>query len=63
MQVIRNQRCAQRPAGVAGGGLNPDVLELAVAQYLAIRDAIERDTSGKAEIGGTRFRGNRTSQT
>jgi hypothetical protein len=42
---------AHRPAGVACRRLNPDVGESAVAQHLAVGDAIERDAAGEAEIG------------
>ena len=44
------ERRAERAAGVAGGRLHPDVLEGAVAQDLAVGDAIERDAAGEAEI-------------
>src|SRR5439155_27076516 len=50
VQVIGAERRADRPARIASAGLNPDVLELAVAQHLAVRDAIERDAAGKAQV-------------
>ena len=45
-----SERRAERAAGVAGRGLHPDMLEGAVAQHLAVGDAIERDAAGEAEI-------------
>ena len=44
------QRRAQRAAGVAGGGLDPDVLERALAQDAAVADAVQRDAAGQAEF-------------
>ncbi len=48
--VIADQRRADGAAGVAGGRLHPDAVELACAQDLAVGDAIERDAAGQAEI-------------
>ena len=44
------QRGAERAAGIARGRLHPDVLERAVAQDLAVGDAVERDAAGEAEV-------------
>ena len=52
VQVIGGERRAQRAAGVAGRRLDPDTLELAVAQHLAVRHAVERHAAGHAEIFG-----------
>ncbi len=54
--MIGGERRAQRAAGVARRRLNPDVVEAAVAQDLAVGDAIERDAAGEAEILASRFR-------
>ena len=48
--VMRGERGAQRSAGIARRGLNPDVLEMAVAQHLAVGHAVQRDAAGQAEI-------------
>ena len=48
--VIGRKRRADRAAGIAGRRLNPDVVELAVAQHLAVGDAIQRHAAGKAQI-------------
>ena len=50
MQMIGRQRRAQRAAGIAGRRLDPDVVENAVAQHLAVGDAVERDAAGEAQI-------------
>ena len=52
MQVVGGERRAERAAGVAGRRLDPDPLEPAVAQHLAVRHAVERDAAGEAEIFG-----------
>ena len=39
-----------RAAGIAGRRLHPDVLEGAVAQDLAVGDAVERHAAGEAQI-------------
>jgi len=44
------KRRADRAAGVARRGLDPDIVELAVAQHLAIGDAVQRDAAREAEI-------------
>ena len=50
MVVPCRERSAERAAGVAGGWLDPDVAEGAVAQQLAVRHAVERDTPGEAQV-------------
>ena len=50
MQVVGGERGTERAAGVAGRRLHPDALELAVAQDLAVGDAVERDAAGQAQI-------------
>src|SRR5262245_34168588 len=44
------QRGPDSAAGVAGGRLDPDVLERTVAENLAVGDAIERDAAGQAQV-------------
>ena len=44
------ERRAERAAGVAGRGLNPDVFERPLAQEAAVRDAVQRDAARHAEI-------------
>ena len=46
--VPDEQRRAERAAGVAGGRLDPDVLERPLAQDAAVADAVERDAAGQA---------------
>jgi hypothetical protein len=41
---------AERAAGVARGGLDPDVVEEPGAQDLAVGDAVEGDAAGQAEV-------------
>ena len=48
--VIGRQGGPDRAAGIAGSRLDPNFLEAAVAQHLAVGDAIERDAAGEAEI-------------
>ena len=50
MQVVGGERRAERAAGVAGRRLDPDALEPAVAQHLAVGHAVERDAAGEAEV-------------
>ena len=50
LQVIGGERRADRAAGIAGRRLDPDALEVAVAQHLAVGDAVERDAAGEAQI-------------
>ena len=51
MAVPGRQRRAQGTARVARGGLDPELLEMPVAQYLAVGDAIQRDAASQAQIG------------
>ena len=44
------QRGAERAAGVAGRGLNPDVVERALAQQSAIGDAVQRHAAGQTRF-------------
>ena len=50
VQVIGCKCGAERAAGVAGRGLDPDILKAAVAHDLAVGHAIERDPAGEAEV-------------
>ena len=56
MNVIGGQRGPERAARVARRRLDPDALELGVAQHLAVGDAIERDAAGKTQVLRTGFR-------
>ena len=49
-QMVGGQRRAERAAGIARGRLDPDPLELAVAQDLAVGDAVQRDAAGQAQV-------------
>jgi hypothetical protein len=44
------ERRPERAAGVAGRGLDPEVVEDALAQELAVGDAVERHAAGEAEV-------------
>ena len=44
------QRGADGAAGVAGRGLDPEVLERPLAQQDTIRDAVERDSTGETHV-------------
>ena len=44
------QRGSERTARVAGGGLNPQILERAFAEDAAVRHAVERDASREAQF-------------
>ncbi len=48
--VVGAQRRADRAAGVARRRLDPDAVETAVAQDLAVRDAVERDAARQAQL-------------
>ena len=41
---------AERPAGVAGRRLDPDVVERPLAQQPAVGHAVERDAAGQDEV-------------
>jgi hypothetical protein len=51
--MVDCERSANRAAGITGRRLNPDPVKLAVAQYLAVGDAIERHAPRKTEIAGS----------
>ena len=55
LMVTGGKRRAERAAGIAGCRLNPDFVETAVAQHLAIGDAIERDAAGETKIARSSF--------
>jgi len=57
VDVIGSERGAKRPAGVARGRLDPDALELPVAQDLAVRHAIERHSAGETQVLGAGLAG------
>src|SRR5262249_46636655 len=48
VQVVDRERGAERAAGIARRRLHPDIAKSAVAQDLAVGDAIERDAAGEA---------------
>ena len=51
------ERGADRAAGVAGGRLDPEVLERSLAQQPPVGDAVQRDPAGQARVaraGGRR---------
>src|SRR3984885_11200814 len=48
--VICGERRAAPPARLPRGGLNPDIFEAPVAQHLAIRHAVERDSARQAQV-------------
>ena len=48
--VPDEQRRAERAAGVAGGRLDPDVLERPLAQDAAVADAVQRHAAGQAQV-------------
>ena len=60
--VARRQRRAQRAPGVACRGLDPEVVEPTVAQYLAVGDAVQRDAAGETKIGDAGLRPQRAGQ-
>src|ERR1700759_3992899 len=51
------QRCTERPAGIARSRLDPQLLELTVAQDLAVGYAIERDPARETKISRARLVG------
>ena len=48
-------RDTERAAGIAGGRLNPDLLERPFAQQAAVADAVERDAARHAQRLGAGF--------
>ena len=61
--MIGGECRAQRAAGIAGRRLDPDALELSLAQDLAIGDAVERDASGETEVRHAGFGSERAGET
>ena len=55
MNVIGRQRSAECTTGIPGRGLNPNIVERAVAQDLAIGHAVEGDTPRQAKAVDPRF--------
>ena len=55
--MVGTQGRAQRPARVARGGLDPQALEAAVAEHLAVGHAVQGHAPGQAEVGQARLRG------
>ena len=51
LAVPDQQRCAERAAGIAGGRLNPDVLERPFTQQAPVRHAVERHAAGHDQVG------------
>src|SRR5207244_8199602 len=47
--VMDRERDADRPAGVARRGLDPEPAERALAEEPTVADAVERDAAGEAE--------------
>ena len=60
--VIADQRRTERAAGIAGGGLHPDVVENALAQDLAVGDAVERHAAGQAQMALARLGAHRAGE-
>ena len=52
MQMVGRECSAEGAAGVPRRGLDPNVVEQAFAQDLAICHAVERDAAGKTEVSG-----------
>lgn len=63
VDVIGGECRAQRAAGIAGRWLDPDALELSLAQDLAIGDAVERDAAGETEVRHAGFGSERAGET
>ena len=55
MQMIGRQCRPQRAAGIAGRGLNPNLVEIALAQQLSIGHAVERHAACKTEVAHARL--------
>ena len=56
--VIGGQGGTQGAAGVARGGLDPQVVELPVPEHPAVADAIESDAAAQAEVSDAVISGN-----
>ena len=48
--VPDEERDTERPAGVAGRRLNPQILERSLAEDAAVADTVERDAAGEAQV-------------
>ena len=48
--VPDQQRDSQRPAGVSGSRLDPDLVEWALAETTAVGDTVERHAAGQAQV-------------
>src|SRR3970282_2497796 len=59
VQVVRDQRRAERAAGVARGRLQPEAVVILPPQELAVGDAVERHAAGEAEVAPAGFPGDR----
>ena len=53
MDIISGERRAQGAAGVTGGRLDRDISKRAVAENLAVGDAVEPNAAGEANTGLT----------
>ena len=62
MQVRGDQCRAQRPAGIAGCGLDPDAFEYPLALQPAIGHAVQRHTAGQAQLALARAARNASRQ-
>ena len=49
--MVHDERDAQGAASVAGGWLNPNILEGAFSQNAAVADTVERNAAGQAQVG------------
>ena len=54
--MVGSERCAERAAASPAAGCTIDVLEGAVAQHLAVGDAVERHAAGEAQVRLARSR-------
>jgi hypothetical protein len=58
--LIGGERCSKRTAGIASRRLDPDALELAIPQHLAVCNAIKSNASGETEVFGPGLSRDRT---
>src|SRR5262249_62018484 len=63
LQMVPDECGTQRAACIAGSGLYVRVLEAAIAQHLAVRNAVERNASGKTQVPNPGFGSERSRQT
>ena len=59
-EVVSEERRADGPTCVARGRLDPDLVEAPVAEDLPVRDAVERDAAGEAQVPLAGLVGKRT---